>query len=205
MQWLHLGARRRRQVLRRICGVHDRRRAAADRARIPYRRGRERHCQRREPVPASCSARSLLGGLSDHFGRKRMFIVEMIIFCVFLALLVPCATNFLSLVDLPVRARARARLRLSDRAHDHFGEHPQHQPRQARARRLRLSGGRRAWAAPAVGYAGAGMLPDVDAWRWMYATALVPGVLVTIGRFYHHRKPQLAGSCAARSTRPKSR
>jgi predicted MFS family arabinose efflux permease len=38
----------------------------------------------------------LLGGLSDYFGRKRMFIAEMIIFCAFLALLLLC-TNFLSL------------------------------------------------------------------------------------------------------------
>ena len=38
----------------------------------------------------------LLGGLSDYFGRKRMFIAEMIIFCAFLALLILCQ-NFLSL------------------------------------------------------------------------------------------------------------
>jgi MFS family permease len=30
----------------------------------------------------------LLGSLSDWFGRKRMFIAEMIIFCLFLALLI---------------------------------------------------------------------------------------------------------------------
>src|ERR1700744_4029372 len=38
-----------------------------------------------------------LGGMSDYFGRKRMFIVEMIIFCAFLVLLIFC-TNFVSLV-----------------------------------------------------------------------------------------------------------
>ncbi len=38
-----------------------------------------------------------LGGMSDRFGRKPMFIVEMIIFCAFLVLLVLC-TNFTSLV-----------------------------------------------------------------------------------------------------------
>ncbi len=38
-----------------------------------------------------------LGGMSDRFGRKSMFIVEMIIFCAFLVLL--CfATNFVSLI-----------------------------------------------------------------------------------------------------------
>src|SRR5580693_5340480 len=40
----------------------------------------------------------LLGGLSDYFGRKRMFIAEMIIFCAFLALLILCQ-NFLSLAS----------------------------------------------------------------------------------------------------------
>ncbi len=38
-----------------------------------------------------------LGSLSDHFGRKSMFILEMIIFTVFLALTVFC-TNFISLI-----------------------------------------------------------------------------------------------------------
>jgi MFS family permease len=38
----------------------------------------------------------LLGGLSDYFGRKRMFIAEMIIFVAFLALLILC-NDFLSL------------------------------------------------------------------------------------------------------------
>jgi MFS family permease len=34
---------------------------------------------------------------------------------------------------------------------------------------------------------GAGVLmlyPSIDAWRWMYATALVPAVIITIGRFF---------------------
>ncbi len=39
----------------------------------------------------------LLGGLSDDFGRKRMFIAHMIIFCMFLTLLI-LVGNFLSLV-----------------------------------------------------------------------------------------------------------
>ena len=46
--------------------------------------------------------------------------------------------------DLPVRARARARLRLPDSAHDHLGKHSEFQARQARARRIRLPGRRRA-------------------------------------------------------------
>ena len=38
----------------------------------------------------------LLGSLSDYFGRKRMFIAEMIMFCAFLAQLILC-NDFLSL------------------------------------------------------------------------------------------------------------
>jgi MFS transporter, putative metabolite transport protein len=34
-----------------------------------------------------------LGGMSDYFGRKRMFIVEMIIFCAFLVLLCSAPTS----------------------------------------------------------------------------------------------------------------
>jgi MFS family permease len=43
-----------------------------------------------------------LGGMSDRFGRKPMFIVEMIIFVAFLVLLILC-TNFLSVARLLIR------------------------------------------------------------------------------------------------------
>jgi MFS transporter, putative metabolite transport protein len=36
----------------------------------------------------------------------------------------------------------------------------------------------------AVGYFVLSTLPEVSAWRWMYATAIIPALLVTIGRFY---------------------
>ena len=84
----------------------------------------------------------LLGGLSDYFGRKLMFIAEMIIFCLFLALLIMVG-DFLIAGDLPVRHRHGARLRLPDRAHDHLREHSQRVARPPCARRLRLPGGGR--------------------------------------------------------------
>ena len=31
--------------------------------------------------------------------------------------------------------------------------------------------------------------PELDAWRWMYATALLPAILVTARPLLHHRKP----------------
>jgi MFS family permease len=124
----------------------------------------------------------LLGGLSDYFGRKLMFIAEMIIFCLFLALLIMVG-NFLSLViclfglgmalgcDYPT-------------AHMIISENI---PSASRGR-LVLG----AFAFQAIGamsgiIVGAVVLvidPDISAWRWMYATALAPAILITVGRFF---------------------
>jgi MFS transporter, putative metabolite transport protein len=124
----------------------------------------------------------LLGGMSDYFGRKRMFIAEMIIFCAFLALLIVC-TNFISLViclfgvgmalgcDYPT-----AHMIISESI-----------PSVSRGK-LVLG----AFAFQAVGaMCGIGigamvlvMDPSLSAWRWMYATALVPAVAITIARFF---------------------
>jgi putative MFS transporter len=123
-----------------------------------------------------------LGGLSDRFGRKTMFIAEMIIFTAFLALLVVC-TNFISLViclfglgmalgcDYPtahmiisesIPSTSRGKLVLGAFAFQAVG----------------------ALGGTAVGYMVLVSVPDLTAWRWMYATAIVPALLVTIGRFY---------------------
>ena len=129
----------------------------------------------------------LLGSLSDWFGRKRMFIAEMIIFCLFLALLIMVG-NFWSLViclfgiglalgcDYPT-------------AHMIISENI---PSVARGR-LVLG----AFAFQAVGAMcgiaiGAFVLvldPSLDAWRWMYATALLPAVFITIARFFINESP----------------
>jgi MFS transporter, putative metabolite transport protein len=144
----------------------------------------------------------LLGGLSDYFGRKRMFIAEMIIFCAFLALLLFC-TNFLSLAiclfglgmalgcDYPtahmiisesIPSLARGKLVLGVFAFQAIG----------------------ALAGTGVGCLVLVLVPDLSAWRWMFATALVPAILVTLGRFFivespnwlsarrHHEKAEIA-------------
>ncbi|HUC69033.1 MAG TPA: MFS transporter [Stellaceae bacterium] len=124
----------------------------------------------------------LLGGLSDYFGRKRMFIAEMIIFCLFLALLIMVG-NFWSLViclfgvglalgcDYPtahmiisenIPSAARGRLVLGAFAFQAVG----------------------AMCGIAIGALVLVLYPSLDAWRWMYATALVPAVLITLGRFF---------------------
>ena len=123
-----------------------------------------------------------LGGLADYFGRKRMFIAEMILFCLFLALLIMVG-NFLSLViclfgvgmalgcDYPtahmiisenIPSVSRGRLVLGAFAFQAIG----------------------AMSGIATGALVLVLDPNIDAWRWMYATALVPAVIITIGRFY---------------------
>ncbi len=123
-----------------------------------------------------------LGGLSDRFGRKVMFIAEMIIFTAFLILLVFC-TNFISLMiclfglglalgcDYPTAhmiisestpSASRGKLVLGAFAFQAVG----------------------ALGGTAVGYVVLTSVPDLSAWRWMYATAVIPALLVTAGRFY---------------------
>jgi MFS family permease len=123
-----------------------------------------------------------LGGLSDRFGRKPMFVAEMIIFVAFLVAL--CfATNYLQVViflfglglalgcDYPtahmiisenIPSSKRGKLVLGAFAFQAVG----------------------ALAGTAVGFFVLSVLPQLNAWRWMYASAIIPAVLVTLGRFY---------------------
>ncbi len=124
----------------------------------------------------------LLGGLSDYFGRKRMFIAEMIIFCMFLTLLI-LVGNFLSLVICLVGIGMALGCDYPT-AHMIISENI---PSVSRGR-LVLG----AFAFQAIGamcgiIVGAVVLvidPSIGAWRWMYATALAPAILITIGRFF---------------------
>ncbi len=124
----------------------------------------------------------LLGGLSDYFGRKLMFVAEMIIFCMFLALLI-LVGNFLSLVICLVGIGMALGCDYPT-AHMIISENI---PSVSRGQ-LVLG----AFAFQAIGamcgiIVGAVVLvidPSIGAWRWMYATALAPAILITIGRFF---------------------
>src|SRR5271170_848400 len=123
-----------------------------------------------------------LGSLSDQFGRKSMFIVEMIIFTAFLGAAVFC-TSFVSLVicllglglslgcDYPtahmiisesIPSTSRGKLVLGAFAFQAVG----------------------ALGGTAVGFLVLSTLPEISAWRWMYASAIIPAALVTLGRLY---------------------
>jgi len=129
----------------------------------------------------------LLGGLSDHYGRKRMFIAEMILFCVFLALLI-LATDYLALViclfglgmalgcDYPT-----AHMIISESI-----------PSANRGKLVLGAFGFQALGALAgtgIGCLVLVLSPNLNAWRWMYATALLPALIVTIGRFFIPESP----------------
>jgi MFS transporter, putative metabolite transport protein len=124
----------------------------------------------------------LLGGLADYFGRKRMFIAEMIIFCLFLAILI-LVQDFWSLV-LCLFGIGMALGCDYPTAHMIISESI---PSVSRGR-LVLG----AFAFQAVGAMcgiGVGALvlvldPSLGAWRWMYATALIPALAITLGRFF---------------------
>jgi MFS family permease len=123
-----------------------------------------------------------LCGLSDRFGRKPMFVAEMVLFVAFLLAAI-FASNVILLViclfgiglslgcDYPtahmiisenIPSTHRGRLVLGAFAFQAFGA---------------LSG-------TGIGYLVLSLVPEIDAWRWMFASALVPAVLVAIGRLY---------------------
>jgi MFS family permease len=123
-----------------------------------------------------------LGGLSDTYGRRRIFVVEMAVFAFFLVGLawspsLPWLVVFLFGVGLAlgcdyptahliisesIASRDRGKLVLSAFAFQAVG----------------------ALVGTMVGYLILANLPELGAWRWMYATAIVPAILVVIARLY---------------------
>ncbi len=128
-----------------------------------------------------------LGGLSDFFGRKRMFVAEMVIFCGFLAVLT--VTNNFALLVATLFGLGLALGCDYPTAHMIISEST---PSSGRGRLVlgaftfQAVG---ALAGTGVGYLVLVFAPNLDAWRWMYGVALVPAIVVTVGRFFITESP----------------
>ncbi len=123
-----------------------------------------------------------LGGLSDLVGRKRMFIVEMILFAISLLLLVVSPNYPWLLVFLFIMGAAlgcdypTAHMVISESI-----------PSVARGKLVLSAFGFQAVGAlvgTGVGYLILYENPDIGAWRWMYATGVIPAILVVFARFF---------------------
>jgi MFS transporter, putative metabolite transport protein len=127
------------------------------------------------------------GDLADRFGRKQMFIIEMVLFGLFTALLTfspSYAVVVVALVGVGVALGCdypTAHLMISESM-------------PSRIRGQMVLG---AFAFQAVGgLAGTGIgflilfeSPDIGAWRWMYASTIVLAIPVIIGRFFVVQSP----------------
>jgi len=129
-----------------------------------------------------------LGSLSDHLGRKQMFIVEMILFLIFLISLTVSPSFALVLISLfgmglalgcdyptahlviseSIPSNCRGRLVLSAFAFQAVG----------------------ALVGTVIGYLILKTSEDLSDWRFMFGTAIVPTILVVIGRFFVTQSPQ---------------
>jgi len=130
---------------------------------------------------------TVLGGLADVAGRKTMFIIEMVIFTIFLSL-VSVSTSFAWTIfflfgmgvalgcDYPtahmmisesIPSRVRGRLVLSAFGFQAVG----------------------AMAGTVLGYLILRERDSVSDWRLMYAAAIIPAILVIIGRFFITESP----------------
>ncbi|MDD3311535.1 MFS transporter [Pseudodesulfovibrio sp.] len=123
-----------------------------------------------------------LGGLADRFGRKTMFIVEMALFALCLALLVYSPTY-----EFLLAALFGVGLSLGcdyPTAHMVISESI---PSAMRGRLVLGAFGFQAVGAlvgTAVGYLILEDMGGLTAWRWMYATAVVPALLVMGARLF---------------------
>jgi MFS transporter, putative metabolite transport protein len=128
-----------------------------------------------------------LGGLADRYGRKQMFIVEMVLFGIFIVLLTfspSYVVVVVALVGIGVALGCdypTAHLIISESM-----------PSRIRGRMV-LG----AFAFQAVGgLAGTGIgflilfeNPDLGAWRWMYASTIILVLPVIVGRFFVVQSP----------------
>ena len=123
-----------------------------------------------------------LGGLADFFGRKRMFVIEMFLFLAFLCLLVvspnyPLLVLFLFGLGVALGCDYPT-------AHVIISESI---PSSARGRLVLGAFGFQALGAltgTVVGYVVLKNVPDLGAWRWMYAVAIAPALIVAVARLW---------------------
>lgn len=131
---------------------------------------------------------SLLGGLADHLGRKKLFVGEMVIFTLFLVGLV-FAPNF-PVVVLCLFGAGVALGCDYPTAHLIISESI---PTSARGRLVLMAFAFQAVGALAGSLVGFVILfesADLGDWRWMYAAAVVPALVVVVGRFFVTESPQ---------------
>jgi MFS family permease len=128
-----------------------------------------------------------LGNLADHYGRKQMFIVEMVLFVIF-TLLLTFSPSYpvvvLALVGIGIALGCdypTAHLMISESM-----------PSRIRGSMVLGAFGFQAvggLAGTAIGFLILYENPDVGAWRWMYASTIVLAVPVIIGRFFVVQSP----------------
>jgi MFS transporter, putative metabolite transport protein len=128
-----------------------------------------------------------LGGLADRYGRKQMFIVEMVLFGIFTVLLTLSSSYLIAvaaLVGIGVALGCdypTAHLIISESI-----------PSRIRGRMVLAAFGFQAvggLVGTAVGFLILFENPDIGAWRWMYASTIVLAVPVIIGRFFIVQSP----------------
>jgi putative MFS transporter len=130
---------------------------------------------------------TLFGGLADRYGRKQMFIVEMVLFGIFTAVLTFSPSYLVAvaaLVGIGVALGCdypTAHLIISESI-----------PSRIRGRMVLAAFGFQAvggLVGTAVGFLILFENPELGAWRWMYASTIVLAVPVIIGRFFIVQSP----------------
>ena len=128
-----------------------------------------------------------LGGLADRYGRKQMFIIEMLLFGVFVTLLTFSPSYIVVVVALVGVGIAlgcdypTAHLIISESM-----------PSRIRGRMVLGAFGFQAvggLAGTAIGILILFENPDIGAWSWMYASTIILAVPVIIGRFFIVQSP----------------
>lgn len=154
------------------------------------------------PLAGILIGATLLGGLADRFGRKQMFIAEMAIFVVFLAAVaaspsLPWLLVFLFGMGLALGCDyPTAHLVISESI-----------PSRDRGRLVLSAFGFQAVGALAGTLAGYLILRangSLDDWRWMYASAVVPAIIVLVARFFVTQSPAWLMSRGRREEAEKS-